>query len=280
MERDGYVFLRGLLDRQDVLKARVEILRMYAIIGEVDDRCPISDGIDSARSSRDAINVRAFLHAVSSGARYQAVCRNEALLSVVSDLLGERAMPFDFCWPRMIKPGHGCGMHVDAPWHRGAAPPERIYTAWLPLGDIALEDGPLMVLERSHLAPEIRDDYASADSDREQVDFLPGAPPEVARRLGLLWRSTDFRAGDALIFSMFTLHASLDNRSPDRRWRLSSDTRYQSFSERLDPRFAGESPQGRFPDKVFFPGRYESRGGAVYEEYVPVDEFGRIRIPR
>ncbi len=48
--------------------------------------------------------------------------------------------------------------------------------------------------------------------------------------------------GDLLMFSMRTVHASLDNQSP--YFRFSSDTRYQPGSEPIDERWIGENPVG------------------------------------
>ena len=44
-------------------------------------------------------------------------------------------------------------------------------------------------------------------------------------------------------FGMFLVHASLDNRTPD-RIRLSSDSRYQRASEPIDERWVGPNPPG------------------------------------
>jgi hypothetical protein len=46
--------------------------------------------------------------------------------------------------------------------------------------------------------------------------------------------------GDLLTFSVFIVHASLDNAST--QIRLSSDSRYQLASEALDERWVGENP--------------------------------------
>jgi hypothetical protein len=59
--------------------------------------------------------------------------------------------------------------------------------------------------------------------------------------------------GDALIFGMFTMHASLNNESD--RFRISSDTRYQLASEPVDERWVGDQPLAHYawhaePDKV------------------------------
>jgi hypothetical protein len=67
-------------------------------------------------------------------------------------------------------------------------------------------------------------------------------PVELREKLGGRWLSTEFSAGDVLIFSVYTIHASLDNHS--RQVRLSSDSRYQLASEPVDERWVGENPAG------------------------------------
>jgi hypothetical protein len=46
--------------------------------------------------------------------------------------------------------------------------------------------------------------------------------------------------GDALIFTMATVHAALDSHRDN--LRLSSDSRYQLASEPVDHRWVGENP--------------------------------------
>jgi len=43
-----------------------------------------------------------------------------------------------------------------------------------------------------------------------------------------------------LIFSMYTMHASLDNQT--NRVRISTDTRYQLAADPIDGRWIGETP--------------------------------------
>ena len=58
--------------------------------------------------------------------------------------------------------------------------------------------------------------------------------------MGGRWLTADYQAGDLLIFSIRTVHASLDNGSD--RIRLSSDTRYQRADEPADERWIGDAP--------------------------------------
>jgi len=65
-------------------------------------------------------------------------------------------------------------------------------------------------------------------------------------RLGGRLLTADFRAGDVLLFSVFLVHGSLDNRSDT--IRLSSDSRYQSAAEPADHRWIGPNPIAHGPE--------------------------------
>jgi hypothetical protein len=65
-------------------------------------------------------------------------------------------------------------------------------------------------------------------------------PASLRRKLGGRWLTTDYEAGDLLTFTMYTVHAGLDNQT--NRIRLSSDSRYQPASRPADERWVGEKP--------------------------------------
>ena len=79
------------------------------------------------------------------------------------------------------------------------------------------------------------------DVDRDHVaGWFTSDPVEMVDRYGGQWQTTEFRAGDALIFGMFTMHGSLNNQT--NRYRISADTRYQRADEPVDERWIGENP--------------------------------------
>jgi ectoine hydroxylase-related dioxygenase (phytanoyl-CoA dioxygenase family) len=118
--------------------------------------------------------------------------------------------------------------------------------------------GGLMILENSHRLRNIKNRYGRMDVDsycknRNNAQLyaagqkwwdgaLSKNPVSLRQRYGGRWLSADFKAGDVLIFGMFTVHASLDNHS--RSIRLSSDSRYQLASESVDERWVGRHPIG------------------------------------
>jgi len=137
-------------------------------------------------------------------------------------------------------------------------------TCWVPYGDISFELGGLMVLEGSHKRMDLLENYAHRDVDGfcenkpAQVKkakeggwtftgTLSHNPPAVANKFGCRWLTTEFEAGDFITFGMFTVHASLDNRS-ENRLRISSDSRYQRASEPIDERWIGTNPIAHGPN--------------------------------
>ena len=58
--------------------------------------------------------------------------------------------------------------------------------------------------------------------------------PSDLSQYGSKWKTTDFSAGDILIFTMQTLHMSTTNMT--NKARISCDTRWQPSSEPFDPR--------------------------------------------
>lgn len=153
-----------------------------------------------------------------------------------------------------------------------------VWSAWIPLGDVPQSNGPIMVLERSHLHEQLRNTYGKRDADREKMGWLSDDPVGLRERLGGRWLSTDFEAGDVLLFGPDLEHASLDNNSPDGRCQLSSDTRYQLASDPLDERYNGEdtsNPHGGAP-RVILPGKAPGNNEDFQDEWKPVDERGRL----
>ena len=192
------------------------------------------------------------------------------MIALFEQLLGESVRPFDFTWLRAVSPGNSTAPHCDKVYMgRGTSD---LYTAWTPLGDIPLSTGGLIVLENSHREKEgVLHDYLKQDVDTYcengpnveaiqtgklhwehwdgSFEAWDGAfshdPPSLREQFGGRWLTAkEYRAGDVLIFTMATMHASLDNRSD--QMRLSSDTRYQRASEPVDERWIN-GPNGERP---------------------------------
>ena len=243
LARDGYVLVRGALDREAVLAARAEVFARLAEVGEVAE--PSAGGVATGRSQRQALepDLGAFWRSVCEGDRLRAAAHGPRLRALAGALLDAPACPFDFLWLRTMVGGRASPLHFDHVYmNRGSA---RVLTAWIPLGDVPLEAGPIVFVEGSHRFDDLIARYRGIDVDR---DAMPGSFPEdavaFARSRAARLLTADFRAGDVVLFDMFSLHGSCDNRLAGGRVRLSCDVRWQPEADARDDRWFGDPPPG------------------------------------
>jgi ectoine hydroxylase-related dioxygenase (phytanoyl-CoA dioxygenase family) len=117
-----------------------------------------------------------------------------------------------------------------------------LYTVWTPLGDVPMEKGALALCLGSQYFEQVKQIYGSLDVDADNTNggVLTEDPIEIVDKFGGQWATTDFRAGDIILFGMFILHFSLRNTTNS--YRTSVDTRFQLKSEPADHRWVGEKP--------------------------------------
>jgi ectoine hydroxylase-related dioxygenase (phytanoyl-CoA dioxygenase family) len=260
MGRDGYLFLPGYLDRDEVLASRRVVTDRLAAEGLIDTGYPADEAValpeSRLRFKPDVALDNVPLHRLLYSGR---------MIAFYERFLGGAVRHYDFTWMRVVAPGLGTSPHGDVVFMgRGT---HDLYTSWVPLGDVSLDLGGLIVLEGSHTLAATRD-YLARDVDT-YCENVPGEaeatlqpppgnpngwtfngtlsedPVALRAQLGGRWLTAEYRAGDLLVFMSYTIHASLDNRSD--RVRLSSDSRYQLASAPIDERWIGEAPIGHGP---------------------------------
>jgi len=130
LEQDGYLYLPGYLDREDVLRARRDILEQLANLG----------ALAPGSAPQDAVAAIDFpqLGILSDVARrtkaLMDVLYGPRMMSFYERLFGEAVRHYDFTWLRAIPPGKGTKPHGDSVFmNRGTT---RQLTAWVPLGDV------------------------------------------------------------------------------------------------------------------------------------------------
>ena len=252
MREDGYLYLRGYLDRNEVVAARRVILAGLEREGLL-----LEDSATDEAIARPGADVMFRPDLAQRNAALHKVLYDGAMMRFWNDFFDEPTRHYDFTWLRVVAPGKGTAPHCDVVYMgRGT---HELYTAWTPLSDIPLSMGGLMVLEKSHRHAKLNANYGQKDVDAFCENRRPnwkemggggnirggGAlshnPVKLRENLGGRWlTSPHFHMGDLLLFSIFTVHASIDNQT--NRVRLSSDTRYQLASEPADERWIGPNP--------------------------------------
>jgi hypothetical protein len=253
MEQDGYLFLPGFLDREEVKGARHAICQTLLAEGLLEDNSPPDAAL--AKAGIDPYFRPDIANGPESGKLIRNVIYGGRMMAFFDCFLGGKSTHYDYTWMRSVAPGKGTYPHCDVVYMgRGT---KNLYTAWVPFGDVSLEVGGLILIEGSHHNERLRNTYCTLDVDtacqnRSNESELNAAGYPGFGALSFDLRSTreavggrlltakEFRMGDVLIFSIFTVHGSLDNQSKE--IRLSTDSRYQLASEPLDERWVGEAP--------------------------------------
>jgi hypothetical protein len=264
MAEDGYLYLPGYLNRPDVMEARRAIMTRAQEAGLLEPSTDPMDGIMRTDGENPYFRPD-FTH---DNPNLHKVLYDGPMMAFFAAFFGEEVRHFDFTWLRVVGKGKGTEPHCDVVYMgRGT---HNLYTVWTPLGDINLTLGGLIVLENSHKQPSLAT-YQQQDVDtycengpnvdavlsgkmywehwdgshKDWSGAITNNPVLLREELGGRWLTApEYKMGDMLIFSMRTVHASLDNQTP--RLRLSSDTRYQRASEPADERWilgpSGEPP--------------------------------------
>jgi hypothetical protein len=262
LREDGYLFVRGFFKRDDVLGVRREFVNRIAALGNLE---PGTDPMDAILRKDGQLQPFSYGWGLDNP-KLKPLLFSGRILDFYRDFFGEAVRHFDETWLRLIGPGLGSQPHCDVVY-MGRGTREKLMTAWVPIGDVPLHVGGLMILEGSHLQHERLAAYLNRDVDayctnvpdaakiedgfNRGVDLrtagrwtgsLSKNPATLREKLGGRWLTTEFQAGDLLTFTMHTVHASLDNQS--NRYRMSTDTRYQPASLPIDERWIGEKRTG------------------------------------
>ncbi len=166
----GYVFLRDVLDKDEVLNARDEVFSRLVKVDEI--KSPAIEGIVSGRSRRRELvdDLIAFWQSVSEGSALRQISHGPRIRAMMQTIFGEPARPQDYLWLRPRGVGWSTGLHFDHPFF--ARGNQRVHTVWIPLGDIPFSDGPLMLVEGSN---KFRDLIHSTHAKDDQANNSPTA---------------------------------------------------------------------------------------------------------
>jgi len=197
------------------------------------------------------------------------VTHSEALLRVIDGkelntlfrtLFDSEVITFDIKWLRGMHPEGYTGAHVDNVYmSRGT---DQVLTCWTPLDDIPVEMGTLSMFSGSNTHPSFKrfqETYGNCDiekvklkgtgwftEDPKQISDIYDQERSIEKRIFNprtttgIWQTTDFRAGDVMIFTLRTIHMSTVNQTKN-KIRLSCDTRWQPKHLPGDPRFVGSN---------------------------------------
>ncbi len=254
LQDDGYLFMRGLLNRDDIQAARTNVLEQLNTEGLINTNFPLDEGI---ALPGDHSPFRPEM--AQNNPLFHKVLYEGPMMEFHTRLLGDTVRHFDYTWFRPVSGRRATWPHCDIVYMGRGTP--RLLTTWVPYGDTPIKVGGLILLEKSNqMADRIRkylnsdvDSYCENKPERKGVGFyewmhdgtLSKQPDTLPEKFNSRWLTADYRMGDVIIFGMEMIHGSLDNQT--NRFRLSSDSRYQLASEPADERWIGDKPPGHGP---------------------------------
>lgn len=222
---EGYLFFRGLLDPASTLEVRSDILHALARLGWTAPGTPADDAVPGTVHVEGGPGWWEGYEALQRLESFHRLAHQDTLVGTMRTLFGERVVVHPQKIARVVFPQRG---EVTTPPHQdypniGGTPD--FFTVWLPLADSPARLGGLRVLPGSHRdgIRQITLDPSGTGASSISVD----APEDAGA-----WATTDYRAGDVLVFHSLLVHAALPNVSD--RIRVSADFRYQPVTEPLN----------------------------------------------
>jgi hypothetical protein len=221
LDRDGYLFIHGLLPARAIRSVRERLLATAAAGGWLDRDSPIETGrANSAAACKDPEDryMRVF-RGLWMDEELHRLRIHPVVTDLFSRIFGEPALAHPMFVQRNIFPqtdsfDFTTGMHQDRVHIGGATS----YALWMPLGDCSREKGALAVAAGSHTQGILDTKVGSGAGGMDIAVPIPGT-----------WVTGAFKAGDALIFQDVTVHKALPNRT--REIRMSFDARFQPLSQ-------------------------------------------------
>lgn len=257
---DEYVFVKGLLPRDDVLKTREHYFSQFQSLGLLkpstspvegiynsDDDPALHNGIgggeptDNEELQRlvEAHVQQPYLDFVAHP-KLRAMVRN--LMQWDEEVLVKRTM-----LRHNIPGGQSTGVHYDQLFLRGG---EAFFlTAWVPIGDVEATGGGLVYLEDSTgLGKSIEEDFYARAEDftlEEKISafnrnmtstgVLSMDPlvfqqdnEHLSKKSQFRWLVGNYQAGDVVFHLPYSIHTAAANDDINGRIRLSTDLRFYS----------------------------------------------------
>ncbi|MFK7962943.1 MAG: phytanoyl-CoA dioxygenase family protein [Burkholderiaceae bacterium] len=241
---EGYLFFRRFFDPEEVKRTRTDVFSSLAAVGEIVGEP--AHGIFSGKSERreKAKDLGVFWRSVSEQWSLRRISHGTDLHNLAGRILGESARAQDYVFLRPTNPGKFTHLHCDAPFFTRET--TDVVTVWIALSDVPVSLGPLFIVAGSHQDPSVQAHYKDFDvaRDTNRQAALVQTPRDYASKHSTQLLTTDFAAGDIVVFGMHTLHGTFDNTDPDGKCRLSCDVRYQPAAAPQDPRYFGPNPSG------------------------------------
>ncbi len=247
----GYIWLKGLLDKEEVVAFRKKYFTTLKDTGIVKETVPIELGIFSGAMENKTVTNQKIAELVL-WQEYEQLCRSAALVNLMENYFGGSVHLHKRKLIRHTLPHdkNATGAHYDLTYLRAGT--DQLITAWIPIGDVSIEMGGLIYLEGTHSWGKQKEaEFAEKNKELSleerinafnknmgEVGWLTKDLPTLAEKLNTRWLCANYEAGDVVLHSPYMIHASTMNQDAQGRMRLSTDIRYQLAEDAIDMRWS------------------------------------------
>lgn len=244
LDADGYLYFKRVVQRDIVTAARMDVARQL----EANEWClPNNTGEEEWAVRANPQRPAAMTAGFRVTERMSSVCGGPAVMAIVRGVFGGQVLALPHYGLEMSEPGERHGFWM--PYTQAARGTKLLLNAWLPLQDVPLSSGALIVAEGSNSTEAyagVRKTYGCHDVEAGDVhgDGCFSHDPAELDRYGCPLVSTCFEAGDVVLTTVFTMQGFLTNVSD--AWRLSMTSSWMMDGDDVgpDPRFATPTSPG------------------------------------
>ncbi|MEP5567752.1 MAG: phytanoyl-CoA dioxygenase family protein [Halioglobus sp.] len=225
--RDGYVYLSGLVDTELLLELRRQIIAICADAGWLkpgaEPMTATTWTVPKVEGEEEYFEVYDRIQRLQD---FHGLAHDPAVMTLMRALLGETAFPHPLSIARLVFPESqdwSTPPHQDYVNNQGT---ENLFACWIPLADCPMSMGALSMLEGSHKLGLLPVEYSLGAGHRQAS--IP------SQKEPLHWLANDFKLGDVIAFHSLAIHRALPNDTP--RMRISVDYRYQAEGDDITER--------------------------------------------
>ncbi|OCK80634.1 hypothetical protein K432DRAFT_297285 [Lepidopterella palustris CBS 459.81] len=263
-ENDGFVWMKGVIPRGDVLDMREHYFTHMSETGILKPDTSPRDGIFNPENDpiahsgvggtdlpEDKKKVEKLTSAHTTPI-YLAFLQHPQLRCFIREFMGWKkdVMVQRTMLRHNVPHGLSTGIHYDRIFLRAGE--AEFLTAWVPIGDCSATGGGLMYLENStSLGKRMEAEFAAAAAmtPAERINGfnrnmardgqLSHNADEMGRTVGAgkRWLAGDFEAGDVVFHNPYLIHGACKNEDEQGRIRLSTDLRFYEEGAALDERW-------------------------------------------
>jgi 1-deoxypentalenic acid 11beta-hydroxylase len=221
-DEHGYLYLRGVLDRELVRTAAEQMLEGLIALGHAAPGTTLDTLTIDSYEAVDEVAMHDYV-------KYDELWNHPSTLKVWEQALGEPVFVFKSTTIRYYPSDPGTAApHFLTPLHQDGfyiGPNKDFRTAWIPLLPTTLDIGGVAIADRSH--KKALREHVLSDTFRRFEHPVRGIPvSEFGADEQLL--ISPMEPGDVLLFHAFTCHKSIPNVSVNPAgMRMSMDTRVQ-----------------------------------------------------